>query len=53
MILEKKKEELENEMLNPDNLDDYNILREIESEYSSLQEKLSLLYQKWELIVEG
>ena len=51
MKLEERKEELEQEMVDPENLSDHEYLTELKLEYEGVKEELEELYDKWEEII--
>ncbi len=51
MEIEKKKKELEKDMTNSENLDDFQLLNQLKTEYERIDKKLENLYQKWENLI--
>mgnify|MGYP006287945005 CR=1 FL=1 len=51
MELESKKEELEKEMVDPENINNYELLTDLKKEYKNIKEELKKLYDKWEKFI--
>jgi len=51
MEIEDRKKELEEEMIDPENLNNFQLLNELKQEYEKLDKKLKDLYHNWENLI--